>query len=58
MLTFLVPLVSTHIALDIIVHDQYAQDVDIVEIAARAVTAALGTYLPCIPLHEKRTNPR
>ena len=43
MLTFLVPLVSTHIALDIIVHDQYAQDVDIVEIAARAATAALGT---------------
>jgi hypothetical protein len=59
MLTFLVPLVSTHIALDIIVHDQYAQDVDIVEIAARAVTAALGTYLPYIPLlHEKRTNQR
>ena len=42
MLTFLVPLVSTHIALDIIVHKQYAQDNDVVEITLRAVTAAIG----------------
>ena len=41
-LTYLVPLTSVHIALDIIVHQQYAQDVDAVEIAARAGTAALG----------------
>src|SRR5579871_6479243 len=40
-LTILVPLVSVHIALDIIVHQQYAQSVDVVEIAARAATAAL-----------------
>ena len=44
-LTILVPLVSTHIALDIIVHQQYAQDFDAVEIAARAATAALGTRM-------------
>jgi len=41
-LTYLVPLTSVHIAMDIIVHQQYAQDVDAVEIAARAGTAALG----------------
>jgi hypothetical protein len=41
-LTLLVPLVSAHIALDIIVHEQYSQDFDVIEIAARAVTAALG----------------
>jgi hypothetical protein len=41
-LTLLVPLVSTHIALDIIVHQQYAQDFDVVEIAARAGTASIG----------------
>jgi hypothetical protein len=41
-LTMLVPLTSVHIALDIIVHQQYAQSVDAVEIAARAATAALG----------------
>ena len=41
-LTLLIPLVSVHIALDIIVHQQYAQDVDVVEIAARAATAAIG----------------
>jgi hypothetical protein len=41
-LTLLVPLTSVHIAMDIIVHQQYAQDVDAVEIAARAGTAALG----------------
>ena len=45
MLTFLVPLVSTHVALDIIVHQQYAQDMDVVEIAMRAATAALSTSL-------------
>jgi hypothetical protein len=45
-LTILVPLVSVHIALDILVHQQYAQDVDILEIAARAATAAIGTYQP------------
>jgi len=42
-LTILVPLISTHIALDIIVHQQYAQDFDIVQIAARAGTAAVGS---------------
>jgi hypothetical protein len=41
-LTILVPLVSTHVALDIIVHQQYAQDIDYVEISWRAATAALG----------------
>jgi hypothetical protein len=41
-LMILVPLVSTHIALDMIVHQQYAQDFDVVEIAARAGTAAIG----------------
>jgi hypothetical protein len=41
-LMILVPLVSTHIALDMIVHQQYAQDLDVVEIAARAGTAAIG----------------
>lgn len=41
-LTILVPLVSVHVALDIIVHQQYAQSVDAVEIAARGATAALG----------------
>ena len=41
-LAILVPLISVHIALDIIVHQQYAQEVDIVEIAARAGTAAIG----------------
>ena len=41
-LTLLVPLVSVHVALDIIVHQQYAQDLDVVEIAARAGTAAIG----------------
>ena len=40
--TILVPLVSVHVALDIIVHQQYAQSVDAVEIAARGATAALG----------------
>ena len=44
-LTILIPLVSVHIALDIIVHQQYAQDFDVVEIAARAATAAIGTIL-------------
>jgi hypothetical protein len=39
----LVPLTSVHIAMDILVHQQYAQEVDAVEIAARAGTAALGT---------------
>lgn len=42
MLTLLVPLVSTHIALDIIVHEQYSQDFDVIEIAGRAVTSAIG----------------
>lgn len=41
-LTFLVPLVSAHIALDIIVHQQYAQDFDVVNISLRAGTAAVG----------------
>lgn len=41
-LTILIPLVSTHIALDMIVHQQYAEDFDVVEIAMRAGTAALG----------------
>jgi hypothetical protein len=41
-LTLLVPLVSVHVALDIIVHQQYAQEFDVVEIAARAGTASLG----------------
>ena len=45
-LTLLVPLTSVHIAMDILVHQQYAQDVDAVEIAARAATAALGTPEP------------
>lgn len=45
-LTLLVPLTSVHVALDIIVHQQYAQDVDAVEITARAGTAALGTAYP------------
>ena len=40
--TILVPLVSVHIALDIMVHQQYAEDFDAVEIAARAGTAAIG----------------
>ena len=44
-LTLLIPLISVHIALDIIVHQQYAQDFDVVEIAARAATAAIGTSL-------------
>ena len=44
-LTILIPLISVHIALDIIVHQQYAQDFDVVEIAARAATAAIGTLL-------------
>lgn len=44
-LTILIPLLSVHIALDIIVHQQYAQDFDVVEIAARAATAAIGTPL-------------
>ena len=44
-LTLLVPLVSVHIALDIIVHQQYAQEVGFLEIAARAATAAIGTAL-------------
>jgi len=44
-LTILIPLISVHIALDIIVHQQYAQDFDVVEIAARAATAAIGTSL-------------
>jgi hypothetical protein len=44
-LTLLIPLLSVHIALDIIVHQQYAQDVDVVEIAARAGTAAIGNLL-------------
>jgi len=48
-LTYLAPLTSVHIALDIIVHQQYAQDVDAVEIAARAGTAALGNPHPCLP---------
>lgn len=52
-LTLLIPLVSVHIALDIIVHQQYAQDVDVIEIAARAGTAAIGRlhnhmYLICL----------
>jgi hypothetical protein len=42
-LTLLVPLTSVHVAMDILVHQQYAQEVDAVEIAARAATAALGT---------------
>lgn len=50
MLTFLVPLVSTHVALDIIVHQQYAQDTDVVEIAMRAATAALGTLHSSPPI--------
>jgi len=41
-LMMLVPLTSVHIGLDIIVHQQYAQSVDAVEIATRAATAALG----------------
>ena len=45
-LTILIPLVSVHIALDIIVHQQYAQDFDVVEIAARAATAAIGPIPP------------
>src|SRR5271154_7019400 len=44
-LTILIPLVSVHIALDIMVHQQYAQDFDVVEIAARAATAAISTLL-------------
>ena len=44
-LTILIPLISVHIALDIIIHQQYAQDFDVVEIAARAATAAIGTLL-------------
>jgi hypothetical protein len=44
-LTILVPLVATHVALDMIVHQQYAEDVDVVEIAMRAGTAALGIQL-------------
>ena len=50
-LTILVPLVSVHIALDIIVHQQYAQEVDVVEIAARAGTAAIGIsilFITCL----------
>jgi hypothetical protein len=43
-LTMLVPLVSVHIALDILVHQQYSQDFDVVEIASRAGTAAIGTF--------------
>lgn len=42
-LILLIPLISVHIALDIIVHQQYAQDVDYIEVAARAGTAAIGT---------------
>ena|SRR5271167_30699 len=46
-LTLLIPLISVHIALDIIVHQQYAQEVDYIEIAARAGTATIGTlYRP------------
>lgn len=55
-LTILVPLVSTHIALDIIVHQQYAQDFDSVEIVARAGTVVIGMplifclhYSPTVP---------
>ena len=44
-LTILVPLVSTHVALDVIVHQQYAQDFDILEIVWRAITAAIGIFL-------------
>jgi hypothetical protein len=43
-LTLLVPLTSVHIAMDILVHQQYVQEVNAVEIAARAGTAALGTH--------------
>jgi len=44
-LTILIPLISVHVALDIIVHQQYAQDFDVVEIAARAATAAIGALM-------------
>ena len=54
--TILVPLVSTHIALDIIVHQQYAQDFDNVEIAARAGTVAIGMPLTYC-LHDSSTIP-
>jgi hypothetical protein len=43
-LTMFVPLVSVHIALDILVHQQYSQDFDVVEIASRAGTAAIGIF--------------
>jgi hypothetical protein len=46
-LAILVPLISVHIALDIIVHQQYAQDLDVVEIASRAGTASIGISILC-----------
>jgi hypothetical protein len=59
MLTFLVPLVSTHIALDIIVHQQYAQDNDVVEITLRAATAGIGIpSLPADSRDDERANSR
>jgi hypothetical protein len=42
-LSLLTPLVSTHIALDILVHRQYAQSVDAIDIFSRSVTAAIGS---------------
>jgi hypothetical protein len=49
-LSLLVPLVSVHIALDIIVHQQYAQEFNTLEIAARAATASIG-ILPLFSLN-------
>ena len=56
-LAILVPLISVHIALDIIVHQQYAQDVDVVEIAARAGTAAIGKSIQFITCLTEITSP-